>query len=61
MCLEDSTPSITGTVSPNTQVKLYVDGSLAETIISDASGGFEIDISVALQDDNGSGITTRSI
>ena len=52
----DSTPSIAGTVSPNTQVKLYVDGSLAETITSDASGGFEIDISVALQDDNGSGI-----
>ena len=39
----DSTPSITGTVSPNTQVKLYVDGSLAETATSDASGGFEID------------------
>ncbi|MGB1979789.1 MAG: BspA family leucine-rich repeat surface protein [Flavobacteriaceae bacterium] len=55
----DSTPSITGTVSPNTQVKLYVDGSLAETIISDASGGFEIDISVALQDDNGSGINNE--
>ena len=52
----DSTPSITGTVSPNTQVKLYVDGTLAETVTSDGSGGYEIDISVALQDDNGGNI-----
>ena len=36
-----------------------MDGSLAETVTSDASGGFEIDISVALQDDNGSGINNE--
>ena len=38
----DNTPSITGTVSPNTQVKLYVDGTLAETVTSDGSGDFEV-------------------
>ena len=52
----DNTPSITGTVSPNTQVKLYVDGTLAETVTSDGSGDFEIDISSSLSDDNGSTI-----
>ena len=52
----DKTPTLTGTVSPNTQVKLYVDGTLAETVTSDGSGGFEIDISSSLSDDNGSSI-----
>ena len=44
----DSTPTITGTVSPNTQVKIYVDGSLAETVTSTNSGLFESTISVRL-------------
>ena len=52
----DNTPSITGTVSPNTQVKLYVDGTLAETVTSDSSGNFQADISSSLSDDNGSSI-----
>ena len=52
----DNTPTFTGTVSPNTQVKLYVDGTLAETVTSDGSGNFEVDISSALSDDNGSSI-----
>ena len=52
----DSTPTITGTVSPNTQVKIYVDGALAETVTSTNSGLFESTISVALQDDNGGNI-----
>ena len=52
----DDTPTFTGTVSPNTQVKLYVDGTLAETFTSDSSGNFEVDISSSLTDDNGSSI-----
>ena len=52
----DTHRPITGTVSPNTQVKLYVDGTLAETVTSDNSGLYEIDISSALQDDNGGNI-----
>ena len=52
----DNTPTFTGTVSPNTQVKLYVDGTLAETLTSDGSGNFEVDISSSLTDDNGSSI-----
>jgi surface protein len=52
----DDTPTFTGTVSPNTQVKLYVDGTLAETFTSDSSGNFEVDISSSLTDDDGSSI-----
>ena len=52
----DNTPTFTGTVSPNTQVKLYVDGTLAETFTSDSSGNFEVDISSSLSNDNGSSI-----
>ena len=42
----DDTPTFTGTVSPNTQVKLYVDGTLAETFTSDSSCNFEVDLSL---------------
>ena len=52
----NDTPTFTGTVSPNTQVKLYVDGALAETFTSDSSGNFEVDISSSLTDDDGSSI-----
>ena len=52
----DNTPTFTGTVSPNTQVKIYVDGTLAETVTSDGNGLFESTISSALSNDNGSNI-----
>ena len=40
----------------NTQVKIYVDGTLAETVTSTNNGLFESTISSALSNDNGSNI-----
>jgi surface protein len=45
----DDTPSITGTISPTTAFKVYVDGTLFDTFTSDLNGEFEVDFTTSLR------------